>query len=49
LVKDEVVLSSLEVELTCLDWAILVVEKHVHFALTQRQANENENAGFEII
>jgi hypothetical protein len=43
LVEDEVVLSSLEVELICLDWAI---EKHVHFALTQRQANENENANF---
>jgi hypothetical protein len=35
LVEDEVVLSSLEAELACMDWAILVVEKHVHFTLTQ--------------
>jgi hypothetical protein len=32
-----------------LDWAILAIEKHVHFALTQWQANEDVNAYFEII
>jgi hypothetical protein len=34
LVEDEVVLSSLKVELTHLDWAIMAAEKYVHFAPT---------------
>lgn len=49
LVEDEVVFSSLEDELTHLDWAIMVVEKHVHFAPTQWQASEDGDANFEII
>jgi len=34
LVEDEVVLSSLETKFIHLDWAILAIEKHVHFAPT---------------
>jgi hypothetical protein len=49
LVEDEVVLSSLKAKLTCLDWAIMVAEKHVHFAPTQWQASEDGDANFEII
>lgn len=49
LVEDEVVFSSLEDELTHLDWAIMVVGKHVHFAPTQWQASEDGDANFEII
>jgi hypothetical protein len=48
LVEDEVVLSSLKAKLTRLDWTILATEKHVHFALTQRQESEDANANFEI-
>lgn len=49
LVEDEVVFSSLEYELTHLDWAIMVAEKHVHFAPTQWQASEDGDANFEVI